>query len=320
MGREDGVMRRVDAVRGVSFELPENTTVALVGESGSGKSVTAMSILNLLPDNAERTGSITFQGRDLLAASLTQLQALRGREIACVFQDPMSSLNPVFTVGQQIAEPLRKHLGMGARQATARAEALLAEVGMPEPKRRLSAYPHQLSGGQQQRVMIAMALACEPRLLIADEPTTALDVTIQAQILELLAEMKSRFGMAIMLITHAMGVVAETCQRVVVMYAGKVIEEAPVEQLFAKPRHPYTQGLIRSIPRIDTAATHKARLEAIPGVVPSLLRPPPGCRFAPRCRYAMAKCRETVPPLREVGDGHKVACVLVEPALETAGR
>ncbi len=205
--------------------MPENTTVALVGESGSGKSVTAMSILNLLPDNAERTGSITFQGRDLLAASLGELQALRGREIACVFQDPMSSLNPVFTVGQQIAEPLRKHLGMGARQATARAEALLAEVGMPEPKRRLSAYPHQLSGGQQQRVMIAMALACEPKLLIADEPTTALDVTIQRQILELLAGLKERHRMSMLFISHDLGVVGEIADHVVVMRNGIVREQ-----------------------------------------------------------------------------------------------
>ena len=197
---------------------------------------------------------------------------------------------------------------------------MLRLVQIPNPDRRVHDYPHQFSGGMRQRVMIAMALSCSPKLLIADEPTTALDVTIQAQILELLADMKSRFGMAIMLITHAMGVVAETAQRVVVMYAGKVIEEAPVDELFANPRHPYTQGLIRSIPRIDTAATQKARLEAIPGVVPSLLKPPPGCRFAPRCRYAMAKCREAVPPLREVGGGHKVACVLVEPALEMAAR
>ena len=251
MGREDGVMRGVDAVKGVSFELPENTTVALVGESGSGKSVTAMSILNLLPDNAERTGSITFQGRDLLAASLAQLQTLRGREIACVFQDPMSSLNPVFTVGQQIAEPLRKHLGMGARQATARAEALLAEVGMPEPKRRLSAYPHQLSGGQQQRVMIAMALACEPKLLIADEPTTALDVTIQRQILELLAGLKERHRMSMLFISHDLGVVGEIADHVVVMRNGIVREQGAVADIFAAPQDPYTKALLACRPSLD---------------------------------------------------------------------
>jgi len=251
MGREDGVMRRVDAVKGVSFELPENTTVALVGESGSGKSVTAMSILNLLPDNAERTGAITFQGRDLLAASLTQLQALRGREIACVFQDPMSSLNPVFTVGEQIAEPLRKHLGMGARQATVRAEALLAEVGMPEPKRRLSAYPHQLSGGQQQRVMIAMALACEPKLLIADEPTTALDVTIQRQILELLAGLKERHRMSMLFISHDLGVVGEIADHVVVMRNGIVREQGAVADIFATPQDSYTKALLACRPSLD---------------------------------------------------------------------
>jgi len=251
MGREEGVMRRVDAVKGVSFELPENTTVALVGESGSGKSVTAMSILNLLPDNAERTGSITFQGRDLLAASLAELQALRGREIACVFQDPMSSLNPVFTVGQQIAEPLRKHLGMGARQATARAEALLAEVGMPEPKRRLSAYPHQLSGGQQQRVMIAMALACEPKLLIADEPTTALDVTIQRQIMELLAGLKARYRMSMLFISHDLGVVGEIADHVVVMRNGIVREQGAVAGIFAAPQDSYTKALLACRPSLD---------------------------------------------------------------------
>ena len=210
LGREGGVVQRIEAVRGVSFDVAENTTVALVGESGSGKSVTAMSVLNLLPDNAERSGSITFRGRDMLAASREALQALRGREIACVFQDPMSSLNPVFTVGAQLVEPLVKHLGMGHRQAIARAEALLAEVGMPEPKRRLRAYPHQLSGGQQQRVMIAMALACEPKLLIADEPTTALDVTIQRQILELLAKLKERHRMGMLFISHDLGVVGES--------------------------------------------------------------------------------------------------------------
>jgi peptide/nickel transport system ATP-binding protein len=213
---------------------------------------------------------------------------------------------------------LRKHEGLSRKGALERTVEMLRLVQIPNPERRLNDYPHQFSGGMRQRVMIAMALSCNPKLLIADEPTTALDVTIQAQILELLQDMKSRFGMAIMLITHAMGVVAETAQRVVVMYAGKVIEEAPVDQLFANPRHPYTQGLIRSIPRIDTAATHKTRLEAIPGTVPSLLNPPPGCRFAPRCRYAMAKCREAVPPLTDIGGGHRVACVLVQDELVAA--
>ncbi|MBN9268222.1 MAG: ABC transporter ATP-binding protein, partial [Hyphomicrobium sp.] len=212
----------------------------------------------------------------------------------------------------QIGETLRLHQGMNRHQAEARAVEMLKLVGIPAPERRVREYPHQLSGGMRQRVMIAMALSCNPKLLIADEPTTALDVTIQAQILELLQDMKSQFGMAIMLITHAMGVVAETAQRVVVMYAGKVVEEAGVEQLFANPRHPYTQGLIRSIPRIDTAATQKVRLEAIGGTVPSLLRPPPGCRFAARCRFAREECTKAQPPLREIEPGHKVACILYD--------
>jgi peptide/nickel transport system ATP-binding protein len=230
----------------------------------------------------------------------------------------MTSLNPVYTIGEQIAEVLRRHEGLSRKAAIEKTVEMLRLVQIPNPDKRRDDYPHQFSGGMRQRVMIAMALSCSPKLLIADEPTTALDVTIQAQILELLQDMKSRFGMAIMLITHAMGVVAETAQRVVVMYAGKVIEEAPVDQLFANPRHPYTQGLIRSIPRIDTAVTHKERLEAIPGVVPNLLNPPPGCRFAPRCRYAMPKCREAAPPLFDVGNGHRAACVLVEDELVAA--
>jgi len=238
------------------------------------------------------------------------MSEVRAKEIAIVFQEPMTSLNPVYTVGEQIAEAVRLHEGLSRRTALEKAVEMLKLVHIPNPAKRVNDYPHQFSGGMRQRVMIAMALSCNPKLLIADEPTTALDVTIQAQILELLQEMKSRFGMAIMLITHAMGVVAETAHRVVVMYAGKVVEEAGVEQLFAEPRHPYTQGLIRSIPRIDTAATRKVRLEAIAGVVPSLLRPPSGCRFAPRCRFASATCREAIPELREVAQGHKVACVL----------
>ncbi len=254
VGRDNGVVQRVEAVKGISFEVPENTTVALVGESGSGKSVTAMSILNLLPENAERSGKISFRGRDMLAASMAELQGLRGREIACVFQDPMSSLNPVFTVGQQIAEPLMKHLGMGARQARARAEALLAEVGMPEPKRRLSAYPHQLSGGQQQRVMIAMAIACEPKLLIADEPTTALDVTIQRQILELLGRLKEQHRMSMLFISHDLGVVGEISDHVVVMRNGIVREQAPVAGIFAAPQDAYTKALLACRPTLEQRA------------------------------------------------------------------
>ncbi len=254
IGKEDGIVRRVEAVRGVSFDVPEHTTVALVGESGSGKSVTAMSILNLLPDNAERTGTITFRGRDLLAARLSDLQALRGKEIACVFQDPMSSLNPVFTVGQQICEPLIKHLGLGSRAAMKRAEELLAEVGMPEPKRRLAVYPHQLSGGQQQRVMIAMAISCEPKLLIADEPTTALDVTIQRQILELLAKLKEQHRMSMLFISHDLGVVGEISDHVVVMRNGIVREQGPVADIFAAPKDAYTQALLACRPTLEQRA------------------------------------------------------------------
>jgi peptide/nickel transport system ATP-binding protein len=245
---------------GVSFEIPENTTVALVGESGSGKSVTAMSILNLLPDNAERRGAIRFQDRDLLNASPPELQALRGSEIACVFQDPMSSLNPVFSIAHQLCEPLVHHLGMSARQAVERAEALLAEVGLPEPKRRLSAYPHELSGGQQQRVMIAMALACEPKLLIADEPTTALDVTIQRQILELLARLKDKHRMSMLFISHDLGVVGEIADRVVVMRQGTVREQGHVADIFARPQDAYTRALLACRP---TLAQRSARLMVI---------------------------------------------------------
>ena len=264
LGKTGGVVQRAQAVGresvGVSFDIPENTTVALVGESGSGKSVTAMSILNLLPSNAERQGGIHFQGRDLLAASLADLQTLRGREIACVFQDPMTSLNPVFTVGQQICEPLIKHLGLSRRQAMTRAEAALNEVGMPEPKRRLSSHPHELSGGQQQRVMIAMALACEPKLLIADEPTTALDVTIQRQIMELLAGLKAKHRMSMLFISHDLGVVGEIADHVVVMRGGTVREQGPVAGIFSSPQDAYTRALLACRP---TLAQRSARLMVI---------------------------------------------------------
>jgi peptide/nickel transport system ATP-binding protein len=264
MGQVDGVTQRQQAVGrgdvGVSFDVPENTTVALVGESGSGKSVTAMSILNLLPDNAERQGVIRFRDRDMLAASLAELQAMRGREIACVFQDPMTSLNPVFSVGNQLCEPLMRHLGMTRRQAIERAEALLNEVGLPEPKRRLSAYPHELSGGQQQRVMIAMALACEPKLLIADEPTTALDVTIQRQIMELLGKLKAKHRMSMLFISHDLGVVGEIADHVVVMRQGTVREQGPVAQIFASPQDAYTKALLACRPTLEHRA---ARLMVI---------------------------------------------------------
>jgi peptide/nickel transport system ATP-binding protein len=251
MGKVDGVAQRADAVKSVSFDIPENSIVALVGESGSGKSVTAMSILNLLPDNAERTGRVLWQGRDLLKASLPELQALRGREIACVFQDPMQSLNPVFTVGQQLAEPLVKHLGMGQAEALKRAEALLGEVGIPDPARRMKSYPHEMSGGQQQRVMIAMALSCEPKLLIADEPTTALDVTIQRQILELVGKLKTERRMSVLFISHDLGVVGEIADHVVVMRHGQIREQGPVAQIFSNPQDSYTKALLACRPSLE---------------------------------------------------------------------
>ena len=306
---DDGWLHAVD---GVDIGIARGETVGVVGESGCGKSVTAMSVLKLLPMPPGRivAGEILWQGRDIVTLSDDAMQQIRMKEIAIVFQEPMTSLNPVYSVGEQIAEGLRLHEGLGAKEALARAVDMLRLVRIPTPERRVNDYPHQFSGGMRQRVMIAMALACKPQLLIADEPTTALDVTIQAQILDLLAELKAELGMAIMLITHAMGVVAEVAQRVVVMYAGQVVEEAPVIELFARPQHPYTQGLIRSIPRIDTAALHKVRLETIPGVVPKLIAPGAGCRFAPRCKFATPACALATPPLREVAPGHKVACIL----------
>jgi peptide/nickel transport system ATP-binding protein len=272
LGREHGQIRWGRAVgddsgNGIGFDIPENTTVALVGESGSGKSVTAMSIVNLLPDNAERSGRILFDGRDLLQATPAELRALRGRSIACVFQDPMGSLNPVFTVGAQIAESLRLHLGMGRRAALARAEELLAEVGLPEPKRRLSAYPHELSGGQQQRVMIAMALACEPRLLIADEPTTALDVTVQRQILELLARLKAERRMGLLFISHDLGVVGEIADQVVVMRQGQIRETGPVADIFTRPQDAYTRALLASRPRLDDPLPERVRAADAPVLI-----------------------------------------------------
>jgi peptide/nickel transport system ATP-binding protein len=304
----------VQAVDGVDLVVDRGETLGVVGESGCGKTVTALSVLKLIamPPGRIVDGQILWQGRDLVPLRGRELDSIRAKEIAIVFQEPMTSLNPVYAVGEQIAEVLRRHEGLRRRAAHEKTVEMLRLVQIPNAERRVNDYPHQFSGGMRQRVMIAMALACSPKLLIADEPTTALDVTIQAQILELLQDLKSRLGMAVMLITHAMGVVAETAQRVVVMYAGKVVEEAPVRQLFGRPLHPYTRGLIRSMPRIDRAATRKTRLEAIAGVVPNLLAPPPGCRFAPRCRYAAAVCREAVPPLREIETGHRVACVLAE--------
>jgi len=275
--------------------------------------VTALAIARLLPKPSARidAGEVVLDGVDLLKLPKAELYKVRGERIAMIFQEPMAALNPVHSIGKQLGEMFRLHRPELRRaEIVERCLELLKRVGIPAAKRRMRDFPHQLSGGMRQRVMIAMALACEPDILIADEPTTALDVTIQAQILELMQEMKDRFGMAIMLITHAMGVVAETCQRVTVMYAGLVVEEAPVEALFGNPRHPYTQGLIRSIPRVDRSAAKKQRLEAIAGTVPNMLEPPQGCRFAARCKFAMDICNQGIPPLKEVGSGHFVRCVL----------
>jgi peptide/nickel transport system ATP-binding protein len=306
---DDGWLHAVD---GVDLAIDAGETVGVVGESGCGKSVMALTVLKLIaiPPGRIVAGEVLWQGRDLVPLAADEMCRVRAKEIAIIFQEPMTSLNPVYTVGGQIAESIRLHEGLSRREAMDRAVEMLRLVRIPTPERRVHDYPHHFSGGMRQRVMIAIALACNPKLLIADEPTTALDVTIQAQILDLLGELKSRLGMAVMLITHAMGVVAETTQRVVVMYAGKVVEEAPVAELFARPRHPYTQGLIRSIPRIDTAATHKVRLEAIAGTVPKLIAPAEGCHFASRCKFARPQCVTATPPLREVYPGHKVACIL----------
>ena len=305
---EDGMIHAVD---GVDISIGRGETVCVVGESGCGKTVTAMSVLKLIamPPGRIVGGQILWQGRDLVPLSTDGMNPVRREDNAIVFQEPMTSLNPVYTIGDQIGEVISLHQNLSRKQVRERTIEMLQLVQIPNARRRIDDYPHHFSGGMRQRVMIAMALSCNPKLLIADEPTTALDVTIQAQILDLLQDMKARLGMSIMMITHAMGVVAEVAQRVVVMYAGKVVEEASVDQLFDHPRHPYTQGLIRSIPRIDLAATRKTRLETIAGVVPKLLNPPVGCRFAPRCRFAIDACRAAQPPLIEIEPGHKVACI-----------
>ena len=307
---DEGVVRAVD---GVDLYINQGETLGIVGESGCGKSVTALSIMRLIPQPPGKIvdGQILYNGLDLVTIPANKLRKIRGKEISMVFQEPMTSLNPVFTCGEQIAEALRLHEGLGRRDAMDKTVEMLKVVHIPNAERRVKEYPHQLSGGMRQRVMIAMALSCSPNLLIADEPTTALDVTIQAQILELLNELKTKLKMAVMLITHDMGVIAETAQRVVVMYAAKVAEEAPVGDLFKEPLHPYTQGLLRSIPRIDLAATEHLRLETIPGTVPTLRGEiAPGCRFAPRCPFVKSVCTEQDPVLKEVKPGHKVSCWL----------
>jgi oligopeptide/dipeptide ABC transporter ATP-binding protein len=307
-----GLVRAVD---GVSYDIRRGETLAVVGESGCGKSVTALSILRLLPaQKAEiASGSITFEGVELTSLPIERLRSVRGNDIAMIFQEPMSSLNPVFTVGDQIMEGLILHRKLDSEAARAEAATLLGLVGIPSPEQRLDEYPHQLSGGMRQRVMIAMALACRPKLLIADEPTTALDVTVQAQILELLRALQTKLGMSILLITHDLGVVAETADRVVVMYAGKIAERASVEDLFERPRHPYTAGLFQSLPRLDREVEE---LSPIEGNVPDALSPPPGCRFHPRCAFVMQICREQEPELNErggtSGEPHTSACFYVD--------
>ena len=302
---DDGTTHAVDRL---SFELRPSEVLGVVGESGCGKSVTMMSILRLLPDTATVSGEARFGGRDLLAAPAPELRRVRGREIAFVFQEPMTSLNPVFTVGRQIGEVLRRHLGLSRRDARARAIELLHLVHIPAPARRVDEYPHQLSGGMRQRVMIAMAIACDPKILIADEPTTALDVTIQAGILDLMRELRERLTTAIVLITHNLGVVADIADRVVVMYAGRKVEEAPVLELFGRPQHQYTIGLLDAIPRVGGADEH-GRLREIPGRVPSLSRLPDGCAFAPRCPRADERCVASVPRLARLETHHVAACI-----------
>jgi peptide/nickel transport system ATP-binding protein len=299
------------AVDDVSFDVGRGETLAIVGESGCGKSVSALSIMRLVPNPPGRIvgGAIRLEGIDLLGLDEAKMREIRGNRISMIFQEPMTSLNPVMRIGDQIVEAVRLHRDMPAKQAWARAVEMLRLVRIPEPARRAQDYPHQLSGGMRQRAMVAMALACRPALLIADEPTTALDVTIQAQILALMLDLQKELGMGLILITHDLGVVAQTAQRVIVMYAGKKVEEADVDTLFADPRHPYTRGLMASIPELPTAgAGHAARLAEIPGTVPSLTRLPQGCAFAPRCKLAVDRCRETYPPLADWGEGHLAAC------------
>jgi oligopeptide/dipeptide ABC transporter ATP-binding protein len=312
-----GLVRAVD---GVSFYVDRGELLGLVGESGCGKSITALSVMRLIaPPGKIVGGQIIFDGEDLLAASEERMREIRGDDIAMIFQDPMTSLNPVYTVGEQIAEALRLHRGLSRKAAREAAVEAMREVSIPDPARRADDYPHQLSGGMRQRVMIAMALACDPKLLIADEPTTALDVTIQAQILELLNELRRTRELGVLLITHDLGVVAETADRVAVMYTGRIVEESPVEELFARPKMPYTEGLLRSVPKLTAEHVSKVeRLETIEGIVPSPTQLPPGCHFAPRCSHRMPRCTEGTIPLYELEGGVRVRCVLYDLASAVA--
>ncbi len=307
MGRE-----RLVAVNDASFDIRPGELVGIVGESGSGKSVSALAIMGLLPETATVTGRVTFEGENLLALPRRRMRALRGRKLGMIFQEPMTSLNPVFTIGDQISEAIRAHEPISRKQAWDRSALLLEKVGIPSPCSRLDDYPHQLSGGMRQRVMIAIALSLSPQLLIADEPTTALDVTIQAQLLDLLNDLREEFGTAILLITHNMGVMAEVADRAVVMYASRVVEQARIEDLFDRPQHPYTQGLLGSTPEMDSGAS---RLRTIPGGLPNLADLPPGCLFSPRCPKVTPACREAQPPLLAAGPSQRAACIHA-PALE----
>ncbi|HEX9442764.1 MAG TPA: ABC transporter ATP-binding protein [Candidatus Binatia bacterium] len=308
----DTSMGVVKAVDGVSFDIKEGETVALVGESGCGKTMTALSIMRLIPrpQAAIEGGAVRFQGRDLLKLDDEEMRRIRGAEIAMIFQEPMTSLNPVLTIERQLTETLEAHGEISRAAARARALELLELVGIPDPVRRLGEYPHQSSGGMRQRVMIAIALACRPRLILADEPTTALDVTIQAQLLELMRGLSRQFGVALLIITHNLGVVARYADRVNVMYAGKIIESGPAAEIYRDPRHPYTIGLLHSVPRLDQP--RKSRLDPIEGHPPDLWDLPPGCSFRPRCKLAVERCAREVPPLERIQDGHQAACWVAE--------
>ena len=303
----DGIVKAVDDV---SWELKEGEVIGLVGESGCGKSVTALSILRLIPEPPGKIvdGEILFKGRNLLPLSLEEMRKIRGNEISMIFQEPMTSLNPVFTIGAQIVEAIQLHQKLSKKDALRKAVEMLKLVGIPSPEKRIKEYPHEISGGMKQRAMIAMALSCNPKILIADEPTTALDVTIQAQILDLMLKMKEEFHASIVLITHDLGVIAEMANKVVVMYAGKVMEHADVMSIFENPLNPYTQGLLNSLPKSGTA--HKQKLNTIPGIVPSLYDLPKGCNFFPRCSHVMDVCQQSEPELIEVGEGHFSRCWL----------
>ncbi len=308
---DEGVAKAVD---GVDLELRDGETLGIVGESGCGKSVTALSIMRLIPFPPGKIvkGEIFFDGIDLLSLSEAEMRKIRGRSISMIFQEPMTSLDPVFQIGDQISEVLYMHEGLSRKEAWERSIEMLRKVGISSPERRVKEYPHQLSGGMRQRVMIAMAMACSPKLMIADEPTTALDVTIQAQILELITRLKEEKSMSVILITHNLGVIAETAQNVAVMYAGRIFEYTSVHAIFTNPKHPYTQGLLRSISRMDEDDTRKKKLEPIPGLVPSLLILPRGCKFNDRCKYALEKCDKEEPPLIEIVRRHRVRCWLYE--------